>query len=149
PKKSELVLATANELTGENTVNLAKVPPVLQEDIQKEWIKKLNTQEISSILTSIHGIKNAQVVVGKPEHSVFSEDQKPVTASVMLTVQPGFRLREEQVKTIKNLVANAVPGLTSENVAIADNSGNPLIGPASVMAGGQTDADLRQKAYED
>lgn len=148
-KKNELVLATANELTGENTINLAKIPPVLQGDIQKEWIKKLNTQEISSILASIHGIKNAQVIVGQPEHSVFSDEQKPVTASVMLTVQPGFRLREEQVKTIKNLVANAVPGLTQENVAIADNSGNPLVGPASVMASGSTDADVRQKTYEE
>src|SRR5688500_3193225 len=40
-KKNELVLATANELTGENTINLAKIPPVLQGDVQKEWIKKL------------------------------------------------------------------------------------------------------------
>src|SRR3954467_2587938 len=27
-KKNELVLATANELTSENTINLAKIPPV-------------------------------------------------------------------------------------------------------------------------
>ncbi|MGG2382970.1 hypothetical protein, partial [Salmonella enterica] len=83
-KKNELVLATANELTGENTVNLAKIPPVLQGDIQKEWIKKLNTLEIAGILSSIQGIKHAQVIVTQPEHSVFSDDSQPVTASVML-----------------------------------------------------------------
>lgn len=148
-KKNELVLATANELTGENTINLAKIPPVLQGDVQKEWIKKLNTQEIAGILSSIRGIKNAQVIVTQPEHSVFSDDKQPVTASVMLMVQPGFRLHDEQIKVIKNLVSHAVPGLTAENVVIADNSGNPLVGPASVMAGGQTEADLRQKAYEE
>jgi flagellar M-ring protein FliF len=148
-KKNELVLATANELTGENTVNLAKIPPVLQGDVQKEWIKKLNTQEIISILKSIQGIKNAQVIISQPEHSVFEEDEHPVTASVMLVVEPGFRLHEEQVKVIKNLVAHAVPGLAAENVAIADNSGNPLMGPGNVIKSGQTDADLRQKAYED
>jgi flagellar M-ring protein FliF len=148
-KKNELVLATANELTGENTVNLAKIPPVLQGEVQKEWIKKLNTQEITSILKSIQGIKNAQVVISQPDHSVFEEDNQPVTASVMLIVEPGFRLQEEQVKVIKNLVAHAVPGLTAENVAIADNSGNPLVGPGSVIKSGQTDADIRQKAYED
>ncbi len=148
-KKNELVLATANELTGENTINLAKIPPVLQGDVQKEWIKKLNTQEIAGILNSIQGIKNAQVIVTQPEHSVFSDDEQPVTASVMLMVEPGFRLHDEQVKVIKNLVSHAVPGLKPENVAIADNSGNPLVGPASVMASGQSEADLRQKAYED
>lgn len=148
-KKNELVLATANELTGENTINLAKIPPVLQGDVQKEWIKKLNTQEIAGILNSIQGIKNAQVIVSQPEHSVFAEDDQPVTASVMLMVEPGFRLHDEQIKVIKNLVSHAVPGLKAENVAIADNSGNPLVGPSSVMASGQSEADLRQKAYED
>jgi flagellar M-ring protein FliF len=149
-KKNELVLATANELTSENTINLAKIPPVLQGDVQKEWIKKLNTQEIEGILSSITGIKHAQVIVTQPEHSVFSEEAVPVTASVMLMVEPGFRLHDEQVKVIKNLVAHAVPGLTADNVAIADNMGNSLQGPASATSvGGQNEADVRQKAYED
>jgi len=148
-KKNELVLATASELTSENTINLAKIPPVLQGDIQKEWIKKLNTQEISSILSSIQGIKNAQVIVTQPEQSVFSDEDVPVTASVMLMVDPGFRLHDEQVKVIRNLVAHAVPGLKPENVAIADNSGNPLVGASSIAGNGQSEADQRQKAYED
>jgi flagellar M-ring protein FliF len=148
-KKNELVLATATELTSENTINLAKVPPVLQGDVQKEWIKKLNTQEIVSILTSISGIKNAQVIVSQPEHSVFSEEDQPVTASVMLMVEPGFRLHDEQVKVIKNLVAHAVPGLKPENVAIADNSGNPLASNTGMMASGQSESDTRQKQFED
>lgn len=149
-KKNELVLATANELTGENTVNLAKIPPMLTKDVQQEYIKKLNTQEISSILTSIQGIKNAQVIVSQPEHNLFTEDETPVTASVMLIVEPGFRLHDDQVKVIKNLVAHAVPGLSPDNVAIADNSGNPLVGTGSgVISNGQTEADMRQKAYED
>ena len=148
-KKNELVLATATELTGENTINLAKVPPVLQGDIQKEWIKKLNTQEIVSILTSIQGIKNAQVIISQPEHSVFSDEEQPTTASVMLMVEPGFRLHDEQVKVIKNLVAHAVPGLKAENVAIADNSGNSLVNATGLMASGQTESEMRQKGFED
>jgi flagellar M-ring protein FliF len=148
-KKNELVLATATELTSENTINLAKVPPVLQGDIQKEWIKKLNTQEIVSILTSIQGIKNAQVIVSQPEHSVFTEEDQAATASVMLMVEPGFRLHDEQVKVIKNLVAHAVPGLKPDNVAIADNSGNPLVNATGIMASGQSEADMRQKLFED
>lgn len=147
-KKNELVLATASELTSENTINLAKIPPVLQGDIQKEWIKKLNTQEIAAILGSIQGIKNAQVIVTQPEHSVFSDDVQPVTASVMMMVEPGFRLREEQVKVIKNLVSHAVPGLSPDNVAIADNTGNSLQGP-SVGGGVTSEVDIKQKGFED
>jgi len=148
-KKNELVLATANELTSENTINLAKIPPVLQGDVQKEWIKKLNTQSIEGILASINGIKQAQVIVTAPEHSVFSDDEVPITASVMLMVEPGFRLHDDQVKVIKNLVSHAVPGLTSENVAIADNMGNSLQVSSATSIGGQNEADIRQKTYED
>jgi flagellar M-ring protein FliF len=148
-KKNELVLATASELTSDNTINLSKIPPVLQGDIQKEWIKKLNTQEIASILSSIQGIKNAQVIVSQPDHSVFSDDDLPVTASVMLMVEPGFRLHDEQVKVIRNLVAHAVPGLKPDNVAIADNSGNPLVSNSAIAGSGTSEADQRQKAFED
>lgn len=149
-QKNQLVLDTANELTGENTINLGKIPPVVQGDVQKEWIKKLNTQAISDVLKGIQGIRNAQVIISQPEKSVFTENEDVVKASVMLAVEPGFRLREEQVKTIKNLVAHAVPGLMMENVAISDNSGNPLEGPAGGMTiNGNTEADLRQRNYED
>lgn len=148
-RKNQLVLETASELTSEQTVNLAKIPPVVQGEVQKEWIKKLNTQAIAEVLKTIQNIKDAQVIITTPEHNVFSEDQEPVTASVMLSVEPGFRLRDEQVKVIKNLVSHAVPGLLPENVAIADNSGNPLENPGGTLANGHTDADIRQKNFEE
>jgi flagellar M-ring protein FliF len=148
-KKNDLVLATASELTSEETINLSKIPPVLQGDVQKEWIKKLNTQEIESVLTSIEGIKNARVIVTQPEYSVFSEEQQNVTASVMLVVNPGFRLHADRVKVIKNLVAHAVPGLTVENVAIADNLGNSLSDSSGVLVSGQSESELRQKTFEE
>jgi flagellar M-ring protein FliF len=147
-RRNELTLETASELSSDQTVNLAEVPPVLQGDIQKEWVKKINTDAIAGILRSIRGIKNARVIVSQPEHSVFSDDQLSTTASVMLMVEPGFRLREEQIKVIKNLVSHAVPGLKAENVAIADNSGNPLEGPTS-GGGGFNDADTRRKRFEE
>jgi flagellar M-ring protein FliF len=147
-RKNELTLETASELRSEQTINLAEIPPVLQGDIQKEWIKKINTDAISEILRSIRGIKNARIIVSKPEKSVFIDDAQPTTASVMLVVEPGFRMRDEQIKVIKNLVAHAVPGLKVENVAIADNSGNPLDGPGGA-GGGFNDADTRRKQYEE
>ncbi|MEB3287614.1 MAG: flagellar basal-body MS-ring/collar protein FliF [Vampirovibrionales bacterium] len=148
-QKNQLVLDTANELTSEQTINLSKIPPVVQGDVQKEWIKKINTQEISGILQGINGIKTAQVIVSTPEHNVFEEEEDPVTASVMIRTEPGFRLRDEQVKVIKNLVSHSVPGLKAENVVIADGSGNPLEGPGLNVASGNSEADKRQKSFEE
>jgi len=145
-EKNNLILSTANELTGHQTVNLNQIPPMVSGDVQKEWIRSLNTNTIINVLKGIKGIQNAQVIVSQPEKNLFVEQQLEPTASVMLMVEPGFRLHEDQVKTIKNLVAHAVPGLKSEQVAIADNAGNSLEGPG---AGGFNTIEHRQKSFED
>lgn len=147
-QKNGLILDTASQLSGEGNINLTQIPPVVSGDVQKEWIKKLNTNEIVAVLESIRGIKNAQVIVSQPERNLFIDQSDPPTASVMLTVEPGFRLREEQVKTIKNLVGHAVPGLKPENVAISDNSGNSLEGPGS-MGSMISNADIRKASFEE
>ena len=148
-QKNSLILETANELKSEKTVNLTQIPPVVSGAVQKEWIKKLNTTAIISVLRSMRGISNAQVIVSQPEKNLFVDDQEPPTASVMLMVEPGFRLHEAQVKTIKNLVSHAVPGLKPDHVAIADNSGNSLEGPGSFGGGGVlSNADIRRDKFE-
>ncbi len=147
-QKNGLILDTAGQLSGEGNINLTSIPPVVSGDVQKEWIKKLNTQEIVAALQSIRGIKKAQVIVSQPERNLFIEQSDPPTASVMLTVEPGFRLREEQVKTIKNLVGHSVPGLKPENVAISDNAGNSLEGPGSVGSL-ISNADIRRTTFEE
>ncbi len=148
-QKNSLVLETASELNSDQVVNLTQIPPVVSGDVQSEWIKKLNTNTIISVLKEIRGIKNAQVIISQPEQNLFIEQDEAPRASVMLMVEPGFRLRDEQVKTIKNLVAHAVPGLEMDNVVIADNSGNSLEGPGSMTNGGLSSADLRKKHYEE
>jgi flagellar M-ring protein FliF len=134
-KKNELTLETASELTSSEGVSLAKIPPVLQGEVQKEWIKKFNTDQVAATLQSIQGIRHAKVMIATPEETVFSENEDPIRASVMLVVDPGFRLKEKQVGTIRNLVSHAVPGLKPEHVVISDNFGNMLDdSPASPTA---------------
>ena len=149
--KNELVLETANELTSSEPVSLAKIPPVLQGDVQKEWLKKFNTDSIGATLTSIQGIRNAKVMIAQPEESVFSENEDPIQASVMLIVDPGFRLKEKQITTIKNLVAHSVPKLAPENVVISDNQGNTLDDSPQGGGGigGQTHETKQQKLEGD
>jgi flagellar M-ring protein FliF len=148
--KNEMVLETASELTSTEPVSLAKIPPVLQGEVQKEWLKKFNTDSIAATLTSIQGIRNAKVMIAQPEETVFSENEDPIRASVMLVVDPGFRLKEKQISTIKNLVSHAVPKLTPDNVVISDNQGNTLDdSPQSAGGGGQTRETRQQKLEGD
>ena len=82
--------------------------------------------EITRAIEKIQGIKFAKVQLAEPERSIFDDNDEKPTASVMLVLEPGYRLKSSQVKAIKNLVAYSVPRMTPEQVFITDQDGNTL-----------------------
>lgn len=82
--------------------------------------------EITRAIEKIQGIKYAKVQLAEPERSIFEDNDEKPTASVMLVLEPGYKLKASQVKAIKNLVAYSVPRMTPDHVFITDQSGNTL-----------------------
>ena len=82
--------------------------------------------ELTRSIEKIEGIRYARVQLAEPERSIFEDNDEKPTASVMLVLHPGYKIKSSQVKAIKNLVAYAVPRLTSEQVFITDQNGNAL-----------------------
>ena len=82
--------------------------------------------EITRAIQRIQGIKYAKVQLAEPERSIFEDNDEKPTASVMLVLDPGYKLKSSQVKAIKNLVAYSVPRMTPEQVFITDQNGNVL-----------------------
>ena len=82
--------------------------------------------ELTRSIEKIEGIRYARVQLAEPERSIFEDSDEKPTASVMLVLHPGYKIKSSQVKAIKNLVAYAVPRLTSEQVFITDQNGNTL-----------------------
>ena len=82
--------------------------------------------EITRAIEKIQGIKYAKVQLAEPERSIFEDTDEKPTASVMLVLEPGYKLKSGQVKAIKNLVAYSVPRMTPEQVFITDQNGNSL-----------------------
>lgn len=82
--------------------------------------------ELTRSIERMSGIRKARVQIADPERSVFSERDEAPTASVMLILEPGYKLKTSQVKAIKNLVAYAIPRLTPDKVFLTDQSGNNL-----------------------
>lgn len=82
--------------------------------------------EITRAIEKIQGIRYAKVQLAEPERSIFEDNDEKPTASVILLLEPGYKLKSSQVKAIKNLVAYAVPRLTPEQVFITDQNGNVL-----------------------
>ena len=82
--------------------------------------------EITRAIEKIQGIKFAKVQLAEPERSIFEDNDERPTASVVLVLEPGYKIKASQVKAIKNLVAYSVPRMTPEQVFITDQNGNTL-----------------------
>ena len=80
--------------------------------------------ELSRLIRKIPPIENASVFISIPEQTMFTSMQKPVTATVQITIPAGDRLDQLKVKAITNLLLGSVTGLTADNIAITDTNGN-------------------------
>lgn len=82
--------------------------------------------ELTRSIEKMNGIKNARIQIAEPERSIFEEQDEEPTASVMLILDPGYKLKTSQVKAIKNLVAYSIPRMDPDHVFITDQNGNSL-----------------------
>ena len=82
--------------------------------------------ELTRSIEKIQGVKYARVQLAEPERSIFEDNDEKPSASVVLVLEPGYKIKASQVKAIKNLVAYAVPRMTPEQVFITDQNGNTL-----------------------
>ena len=96
-----------------------------------DYVQRLNYQralqgELARTIRQFHQVREARVHIATPKDSVFIEDEKPVTASISVKLQSREKLSPHQVKSIVNLVACAVPGLSSDNITVVDTAGRLL-----------------------
>ncbi len=82
--------------------------------------------ELTRSIEKMNGVRKVRVQIADPERSVFMDKDESPSASVMLILEPGYKLKTSQVKAIKNLVAYSIPRLKPEKVFLTDQSGNNL-----------------------
>ncbi|GHS07716.1 flagellar M-ring protein [Helicobacter pylori] len=82
--------------------------------------------ELSRTIESLTPILKANVHIAIPKDSVFVAKEVPPSASVMLKLKPDMKLSPTQILGIKNLIAAAVPKLTTENVKIVNENGESI-----------------------
>jgi len=103
---------------------------MLTTDYEREQYVNMQLQErIAASIKTLDGVKDAIVTITAPKENVFYLQQKePPSASVIIHMQKGNTLSQSQVLGIQNLVVKSVSGLSRDNVAISDSSGNDLLG---------------------
>ncbi len=94
-----------------------------KEDKRIRLVRAMNG-ELSRLIKRIDGIESASVFISIPEQTMFSSMQKPVTATVQLTVAVGQTLNMGTIKAVSNLLLGSVSGLTAQNISITDTNGH-------------------------
>lgn len=101
--------------------------------------------ELAKSIESINAVKSARVMLGLPKRSVFVRKQQKPSASVVVRLQPGRTLNEEQVSSIVYLVASSIPNMDIKDVTVVDQNGNLLTGDAH--ATGSLNMSMKQLDY--
>lgn len=94
-----------------------------------EFVQNLNYQralqgELSRTIKEFEEVEDARVMIVMPKDSVFVEDKKPPSASIMLKLKK--ELAKEKVNAVVYLVSSAIPDLTPERVSVVDTTGKVL-----------------------
>ena len=99
--------------------------------VQKFQHRRALEGEIARTIQTLSEIQSARVHLVIPEPSLFIEEEKPATASVVLQLKAGGRIEPGQIAGIVHLVSSAVEGLSPDQVTLLDTAGHLLSAPNS------------------
>lgn len=98
-----------------------------REDKRIKLVRAVNG-ELARLIRRMPRIENASVLVSIPENSMFKADKKPISVTVVLTVEQNEkypdRIDDSTIRAIKSLLLGSVSGLEGENISITDTNGN-------------------------
>ncbi len=103
--------------------------------------------ELSRSIQGVNAVDYARVQITAPRESIFAEEEQAAEASVLLRILPGYRLQENQVRAIANLVASSVQGLDPNNVTIIDTDGN-LLASSADAGDGSLNSQITMNQFE-
>jgi flagellar M-ring protein FliF len=88
-------------------------------------LRQAITRDLEIHIEALEDVDNAEITLVMPEQQLFVEDQKPVTASVIITPVPGSDIttNRKKIEGIVRLVMFAVEGLSKDNIVITDHNG--------------------------
>ncbi|HEY9746139.1 MAG TPA: flagellar M-ring protein FliF C-terminal domain-containing protein [Oculatellaceae cyanobacterium] len=112
---------------------------------EEKRIKLIRSQqgELARLIRKIDPIEDAAVSIAIPEQTLFKSEEKPVSASVQVTLPVGTMLTRNQVRAISNLMVGSIQGLEASRLAISDTNGNTY---SSVLdSGSEIDDKLEEQ----
>ena len=98
---------------------------------ETDFVQRLNFQralqgELERTIKKFDAVENVRIHLNIPRESLFVEDERPPSASVVLSLYRGKTLNSSQLQGIVHLVSSSVEGLNADNISVVDTSGGLL-----------------------
>jgi flagellar M-ring protein FliF len=127
---------------------ISSLPMGASRAVEGERLRGAREADLARTIEAIDAVQSARVHLAMQQPSVFLRDEAKSAASVMLKLNSGRTLADNQVAAIAHLVASSVPGLSPDEVSIVDQSGRLLSGAGGDPAtrASERQIDLQQKS---
>lgn len=125
--KLELTRSGLNSRTAEgDDILLQDMGFGVSQRLENERLKLSRERQLARAIEQISQVRKAQVLLAMPKQSVFVRHNQDATATVFLTLASGAALGQQEVDSIVDMVATAVPGLRPTRVTVTDQHGRLL-----------------------
>ena len=100
--------------------------------------------ELTRSIQSLASVESARVHLALPNQNGFFREQQKPSASVLLSLRPGWTLDRTQLAGIVHLVASSVPEMSPSAVSVLDDTGKLL---SQLDGAGASGVDAEQLQY--
>lgn len=98
----------------------------VSQRLEGERLKHSREMQLARTIEQLQSISRAKVLLAIPRDNVFARKAKNPSATVVLTMQRGRILSEEEVDSVVDIVASAVQQLSPNRVTVTDQNGRLL-----------------------
>ncbi len=98
----------------------------MSEFMQKLNFKRALEGELARTIMQQEGVEGVRVHIVLPQRSIFKDEEKLPTASVVLKLKNNYSISKNNMSAIVNLVSGSVEGLLPSNVTLIDTKGRIL-----------------------
>lgn len=98
----------------------------VSQRVEQERLKLSRERQLAKAIEQIRQVRKASVLLALPKESVFVRVNQEASATVFLTLASGADLKQEEVDSIVDMVASAVPGMKPTKITVTDQKGRLL-----------------------
>ncbi|CAH0540845.1 flagellar basal-body MS-ring/collar protein FliF [Vibrio marisflavi] len=98
----------------------------VSQRLELERLKLSRERQLSKAIEQMSQVNKARVLLALPKQSVFVRHNQEASASVFLTLRTGASLSQEEIDSVVDMVASAVPGMKPTRVTVTDQYGRLL-----------------------